>query len=68
MKDFEPAVPLVGAPTIPVSSGHGKVFIPQTMVWLAEHINVVVGGGGGGGGGKATLEKEKATLAKVLGP
>ena len=30
------------------------------MVRLAEHINVV--------GGKATLEKEKAALAKVLGP
>ena len=54
----------MGRPYIPVSSDHGTVFIPQTMVELDEHIN--------GAGRKAALEKEKekekAALAKDLGP
>ena len=43
---------MVGRPIITVSSGHGKVFIPQAMVELDEQIN-------GGGGNKKRKRKKK---------
>ena len=35
-KDFEPAISLIGRPHFTISTGHSKVFIPQTMVELDE--------------------------------
>ena len=37
-KDFEPAIFLIGRPHFTTSTGHGRVFIPQTMVELDEPI------------------------------
>lgn len=59
MRDFEPAVSMMGRPTISVSSGHGKAFIPQAMVAaeLDVHIN---------GAGEKYEESRQADLEKEM--